>query len=70
MLVSMVTPLRFTTYRKLKDKLIGLIGSAERTQFEQELRSWLSLLPSHHGSTEHPARKGASLFRGLLPLTP
>lgn len=32
-----MSSLHLTTYQELKDKLVGPIGSAERTQFEQEL---------------------------------
>lgn len=46
MFVSMAVLLRLTTYRDLKDKLIGPVGSTERTQFEQELAQELAALAS------------------------
>jgi hypothetical protein len=40
----MAAPLLLTTYRELKDKLIGPVGSVERAQFEQELAQELAAL--------------------------
>jgi hypothetical protein len=40
----MATPIRLATYRELKDKLVGPVGSTKRTQFEQELAQELAIL--------------------------